>query len=228
MHIFFDYQIFALQRLGGISRYFIELAERLERRPEVSSTTIVAPLYINTYLNNSSAHTLGRKICGFPGKHHILPLINRYTSGMFLRNTAPDILHETYYTNKPLAVKVPRVLTVYDMIHERFPQQFTGIDKKIPLLKKQAVHRADYIIAISDSTREDLVSILNVPQQKISVIPLASSFTLGSFGELDKIHDKPYLLYVGLRNEVKNFATLFKAYSHSKHLSSHFDLICVG
>ncbi len=228
MRVYFDYQIFALQKFGGISRYFIELAEKLKDISKDIQTTIVAPLYVNKYLQTCSAPTWGQKVIEFPGKHHILPIINRLSSSYYLNKVQPHIIHETYYTDKPLRVNVPRILTVYDMIHERFPQYFTGVDLKIPSLKANAVKRADHIIAISNATRNDLITLLRVPEKKISVIPLASSFNLNEPKMNNRIHSRPYLLYVGLRGGVKNFSILLKAYSQSSRLRSRFDLICVG
>ena len=228
MHIYYDYQIFALQKVGGISRYFIELANRLPRCfPEIK-TTVLAPVHINGYLGSSSVDTIGRKVPIFPGKHHILPSVNFSASRFLLKKLSPDIFHETYYSGQSQSVSVPRILTVYDMIHERFPEQFQGPDLVIPSLKAAAVARADHLITISHKTREDLIQLLEVSPEKITVIPLASSFAEPlQEVETQKIN-KPYLLYVGLRQGVKNFSTLLSAYCHSKLLRSGFDLLCVG
>lgn len=47
MRIAFDFQIFLLQKYGGISRYFVGLAENLQTQADVK---IVAPLHINSTL----------------------------------------------------------------------------------------------------------------------------------------------------------------------------------
>lgn len=229
MHIYFDCQIFALQKYGGISRYFVELAGRLPGNYQDIKTTVLAPLHINGYLESSSVDSIGRRIPGFPGKHHFLKPINFSASRFLLNKLTPDIFHETYYSLKSQSVSAPRVLTVYDMIHEHFPEQFNGPDLEIPVLKAAAVARADHIITISNKTRSDLIEVLAVPPEKITVIPLASSFDVPSEDSLRRERPaKPYLLYVGLRQGVKNFSTLLNAYGHSKVLQSGFDLLCVG
>lgn len=228
MRIFYDYQIFALQEVGGISRYFIELASRLPASfPEVE-TTVLAPVHINASLASSPVHKIGWKIPCFPGKHRILPLINQIASRSILKNQHPDIVHETYYTATVQSSHIPHILTVYDMIHERFPNQFQGPDLHIPQLKAKAVVRADHVIAISNNTRDDLIKYLNVSPEKISVIPLATSFEKTEKKKDVKLRERPYLLYVGLREGVKNFQTLLLAFAHSTLLSSEFDLLCVG
>jgi glycosyltransferase involved in cell wall biosynthesis len=228
MYIIYDYQIFALQNVGGISRYFIELASRLPKRfPEIK-TTVLAPVHINEYLDSSSVDTIGKKVPQFPGKHHILPPVNMSASRFLLKRQKPDIFHETYYSLQSQSVSAPRILTVYDMIHERFPARFNGPDLQIPALKAAAVARADHLITISQKTREDLIQFLDVPSEIITVIPLASSFN-GTSEEAGKQSiERPYLLYVGLRQGVKNFPTLLAAYAQSQLLRSGFDLLCVG
>jgi glycosyltransferase involved in cell wall biosynthesis len=227
MHVYYDYQIFALQNVGGISRYFVELAGRLPRCSSATQATVLAPIHINEHLAASAVHTLGKKFIEFPGKHHVLSRLNRLASCVWLEKLQPDIFHETYYSEHLQKVKAPRVLTVCDMIHERFPEQFFGPDRRVPHQKAAAVARADHIIAISHNTRSDLMRCLDVPKEKITVIPLASS--LGATSPIvSPGHPRPYILYVGLRQGVKNFCTLLNAYSRSKLLQKDFDLICAG
>jgi len=229
MQISYDYQIFSLQNVGGISRYFVELGQRLPTLFPDMQTTAIAPLHINEYLAASSINKIGRKINSFSGKHRVLPLLNDFLSTLILKKNQPDILHETYYATRSLSFNGPRILTVYDMIHERFPEQFHGPDRYIARLKAKAVARADHLIAISQSTRDDLVNILHVAEEKITVIPLASSFAGDSNLKKPGVNrEKPYLLYVGLREGVKNFTRLVTAYAGSSLLRSEYDLLCVG
>jgi len=228
MHIYYDYQIFALQNVGGISRYFVELASRLPERFREVKTTVLAPLHINEYLDSSSVETIGKRVPEFSGKRFVLGPVNQSASRFLLRKLRPDIFHETYYSLQSQRVTAPRVLTVYDMIHERFPEQFHGPDTEIPALKAAAVARADHLITISHKTRDDLMHYLAVPSEKITVIPLATSFEGGYERNDTQAVEKPYLLYVGLRQGVKNFSTLFNAFCHSKVLRSDFNLLCVG
>jgi glycosyltransferase involved in cell wall biosynthesis len=65
-----------------------------------------------------------------------------------------------------------RVVTVHDLIYARFPEAHAGIrDRGMRLLVPLAVRRSDRVIAISQSTRHDLVELLGTPAEKIDVIP---------------------------------------------------------
>ena len=65
-----------------------------------------------------------------------------------------------------------RVVTVHDLIYARFPEAHAGIrDRGMRVLVPLAVRRSDRVIAISQSTRHDLVDLLGTPTEKIDVIP---------------------------------------------------------
>ncbi len=67
-------------------------------------------------------------------------------SGMF-----PDVIHETYHCAHPLCrSSLSRVLTVYDMIHERYSDNFSNQGPAIRY-KQLAVDRSDHVICISHS-----------------------------------------------------------------------------
>lgn len=232
MRIIFDSQIFVLQQFGGVSRYFLELVRSLPLFCHDVEATVVAPFFVSLLLENGRAsgkvNVIGKKVPSFPGKHRFLPLINRLASRSVYLDRKPDLIHETYYSDHAVPYDCPRILTVYDMIHERFPDHFSGADRHIPRLKARAISRVDHVIAISNSTRNDLIELLDVAPEKISVIPLASSLEKPVVRENTMNGGRPYLLYVGLRGGVKNFTTLLLAYSHSSTLRSSCDLICVG
>ena len=66
MKILFDYQIFQLQKYGGVSRYFTKLAESfIKLKHEI---TIHCPIYKNDYLKNEliKKNVNGLKIKKYP------------------------------------------------------------------------------------------------------------------------------------------------------------------
>jgi len=230
MKIAFDHQIFSMQAYGGISRYYVRLAEHLQAKG--ADVGVYAPLHRNEYLSHLSPEAVhGRKTADYHAV--ILPVVNvvnRAVGRRILEKRKPDIIHETYYARKPsMAGPCPVVLTVHDMIHEIMPSMFSKRDTTCQN-KKLAVKRADHIICISQSTKKDLVKYLNVPEEKISVVH--HGYEIVHDGSLsiskEEKSERPYLLFVGNRVGYKNFSKLLEAMASSTELSSRFDIIVFG
>lgn len=217
-----------MQPLGGISRYFTNLAIELDRLGQ--EPRIFAGLYQNIYLSNiQNSINNGFFVNSYPKKTGWL---FNFGNHCFTQNQIidfnSDIIHETYFTKyRPWKSKAARVITVYDMIHELFPESFK-IDDNLSKLKKRALLNADHIISISQNTKNDLVELFNIPEDKISVVHLASNISkLHKFKSL-KVTPKPFILYVGSRAEYKNFNLLLFAYSKSKRVQNDFNLVAFG
>lgn len=230
MRVVYDHQIFSSQRYGGISRYFFELAKGLaEVVSDDGSVNVNSPFFVNNYLSGapSSLGVLGKHMPAFRGAERFCRASNMVLSPLLMRALRPNIVHETYYSSRPSAPRSSRtVITVYDMIHELFPQSFSEKDKTCAV-KRQAVQRADHVICISEHTRQDLVRLLDVPVEKTSVVHLGFSLTTSCAVD-EKAPVRPYLLYVGIRGGYKNFETLLQAYASQPWLKENFDLVAFG
>lgn len=230
MKIAFDHQIFGWQEYGGISRYAFELASALHagRSDEVA---IFCPLYVNRYLDHAPAGLLrgGRRVPAFPRSGRVYRALNRWLAWPALRRFGPDIVHETYYSGRGARLLGARhVLTVYDMIHERFPENFSPADPT-RREKAMAVARADHVICISEQTRKDLIDILGVPREKTSVVHLGFTLTSGQRQAEERPSlEHPYILFVGSRGGYKNFAGLLLAYASSPAVNEQVRLVCFG
>ena len=225
INILFDYQIFSLQQYGGISRYFSELVWRMNQFKDCKAD-IFCPLYINTYLTKINKNNVrGFCIPALPKTGQIRSLINKKLNLLYSSLKELDIVHKTYYLDNRLKSRTT-VVTVYDMIHERFPQYYPANDKTSDL-KRRCCEKVDKIIAISNSTKKDLVNLFGINPEKIIVIHLASSLK-DTVSHSSHVFPEPYLLYVGERGGYKNFDSLVHAFSQSRVLRNHFHLICFG
>ncbi len=231
MKIAFDSQIFTMQEYGGISRYVSSLAEKLAEIEGVEAK-IFAPVYINDYISKLPKEI----VAGF--KIPIIPKMGRdfHIGGSWLARAAiakfsPHILHETYYTSRKNGPKNSKtVVTVYDMIHERFPSLFSENDQ-ISKLKRESVLRADQVICISENTRRDLLDLIPVAPERVSVVYLGvdqHAMFDGRVSSKKSITELPYLLFIGGRGQYKNFSGLLKAYASSSWLRNNFRIICIG
>jgi glycosyltransferase involved in cell wall biosynthesis len=229
MLIAYDHQIFCSQVYGGISRYFYEIAVRIASSGKFK-VRILSPLYVNKYLVEAHAvDVVGKCVPKLPYSTLLMRKLNSPLVGMLLRKHPPDILHETYYSPARLAPRqTVTVVTVYDMIHEKYGEYFSSMDRTAAN-KRSAVKRADHIICISENTKNDLVDILNVNPAKISVIHLGyTSPSHKTYAPVNLTAVAPYLLYVGQRSGYKNFSHLLEAYSGSQSLRNNFKILCFG
>ena len=235
--VIYDYQVFSWQRYGGISRYIYELAHHLDQQTNIS-VNILAGAYVNEYLKTSKPGLVwGLPVPYFPRHkyHQMLGFFNYQISQQWLNLNKPDIIHETYYSDKCLITTEGKVvLTVHDMTHERLSEFFNHRDifqvkDNTSLIKKRAIKRADRIICISQNTKKDLIELFDVDASKISVIYLGYSKGMNSVtidGEIRPL--KPYIFYVGERGGYKNFTRLLQAYVSSAQLRKDFQIICFG
>jgi glycosyltransferase involved in cell wall biosynthesis len=239
MNILYDNTIFQLQQYGGISRYFYELIKRFSETQDIH---LFQGIHINKYgiKNNKTNYN---SYWGYEWKYKrniakyllygLFSIPHKLLLNNFINSKEIDVYHPTYYTTYlKNYTKSPIVLTVHDLIHEIYPEQF--IDSRFVIsAKKASINRADIIICISENTKIDLIQIYGVHENKIRVIPhgnsLSKEYTYLDLSELETKYNivKPYILYVGDRKrKYKNFELVLNTYI-SKY-SSQFYLVCFG
>ena len=230
MKIFFDHKIFVNQIYGGPSRYFINLVNELNNL-EQTRAKIFAPLHINNYIKNLDKKNIGfankiifqEKFFNSPRLKKKLMNINNHLNKYFLNRFKPDIIHTTYFDKKNFKSKNKIVVTVFDLIHEIFRKEYCYPDKYFP--KKEMLDIADHIICISNSTKKDLMEYYNIPDDKISVIYLATDFTLTK--NQSPLRDR-YILYVGTRWKYKNFSALLEVMAKGRNILQKYKLVTFG
>ena len=227
MNIIYDHEIFARQRYGGVSRYFYEIISGVAEKyhPEID-------LYLGYNITGydfsalSSLININRNDISYPSKlHFIINQFNKVGFKKFSSIKNHHVFHKTYYSNVGLDLKTNIISTVHDMTHELYPEYFTKNDGTTEK-KRKTVDASKAVICVSETTKNDLVEIFNIPAENIEVI--YHGITLKNDKHYKDIIKKPYLLYVGQRWGYKNFNQLLSVYSYDKALNSNFDLVCFG
>jgi glycosyltransferase involved in cell wall biosynthesis len=229
LKVLFDYQAFADQEYGGVSRYFYSLAASLAGIPDVHAR-VYAPVHVNQYLAPDVAG-IGVGICVKP-RRGVRRAIRSLSSLSFYASApvfSPDIIHETYYSAGASSFgRYPRVLTVFDMIHERCPESFSPTDPTSSI-KASAIKRVDHLFCISQNTKRDLLEILDVPEEKVTVVYLAADPLPDVPVPIRHLTgDMPFLLFVGGRFGYKNFMSTLRALAASQWLRENFRVVCFG
>jgi glycosyltransferase involved in cell wall biosynthesis len=112
------------------------------------------------------------------------------------------------------------VITVHDLSFLYYPQCLTDESRRYYNRQiRWAVRRADHILADSHATKSDLISLLDVPPEKVTVVHLAAdgAFHPVTDAEAGRIAGKyglelGYLLCVGTLEPRKNLPGLLQAY----------------
>lgn len=115
---------------------------------------------------------------------------------------------------------VRSIVTMHDLIFERNPEQYNPIDVQTYRKKaKYACQYADKVIAISEQTKQDLITYYNTPADKIAVAYQSCDESFGvkhSKADIAQMLAKynfpgEYFLYVGSLIERKNLLGILQA-----------------
>lgn len=137
----------------------------------------------------------------------------------------PDVMHWT--CPLPLhARNVPNIYTFHDLIPLRLPHTTLDDKRVFMAMCQDVVRRADHIAVVSETTRQDLERLLNVPSSKITNTYQAISIPerLKSRSDEDvrlelegvfNLQWKDYFLHFGAIEPKKNLGRIVEAYLSS-------------
>jgi len=147
---------------------------------------------------------------------------NHWSIPMHLRRQRLDILHVPHH-EAPVLAPSRLVVTVHDCVHLLFPADDSSKFRNYRsyLHTKKVVESSRHIVAVSKSTKDDLVQIFNVPEAKVSVIYNAldersahnhTSEERRQVLERYQLKD-PFILYSGKIRPHKNVHRLIEAFA---------------
>jgi glycosyltransferase involved in cell wall biosynthesis len=218
-----DGLIFETQAHGGISRLYSEILPRMCAMDDslqvmlLTAGKVRQPLPTHTRIQHRGHLPIDRIFRPWRLWAPAYPQLRRLVQGLAIGHDHGGLWHSTYYTMPPRWTG-PTVVTVVDMIHERFSHLFnTPGDERFRQRKRQCILAADKVICISHTTQQQVQEILGICPERTRVVSLACS---GSFRVVETDAkpsmvptENPYLLHVGMRSHHKNFRLLLEAYS---------------
>jgi hypothetical protein len=157
MNILYDGEIYGLQKQGGINRYFDHLISGLPKEFHPILTSVRSRN--DQHPHHPNLKLFSYKRFGFrPGRvsYFIEPFYFRAVEMV----SNHQIIHPTYYsllTRRQYPSKRCSVaITVYDMIHEIFPDSMDK-NREMAEMKRKTISTADMVLCISESTKRDLL-----------------------------------------------------------------------
>lgn len=145
-----------------------------------------------------------------------------------------DVLHAQYLL--PQQLKCRTVLTVHDVLFERFPEFFTKADYyRNTIGIPWSCRRADHIITVSECSKRDLIFYYGLNPDRITVTYLAADecYRPIEAGQARE-HLKKYgiggefILYIGTIQPRKNISRLLSAFAQAKKRGLPHKLVIVG
>lgn len=210
MHIGIDARL-TYYRIGGISTYIRRLVSALENLDHSNYYTILHSRKAQDSLVTRFQHAR----LWTPAHHRIEHL----ALSVELARFRLDLLHSPDFI-PPLRGAKQHVITVHDLTFIHYPQYLTHDSRRYYNDQiKRAVRQAKHILSDSEATKTDLINLLNVPPEKITVHMLGVDEKFRPLAEEDHAHFRKllalpptYFLFVGTFEPRKNIGGLLEAY----------------
>jgi glycosyltransferase involved in cell wall biosynthesis len=154
---------------------------------------------------------------------------------MRLKQERIDVYHGPTFV-APFVKTCRQIVSILDMTFHLTPEKHS-VPKRVYFrtMIPRMVRRSDKVIAISESTKRDLIDLLAIKEEKICVTHLGVDKRFQPVTqeqELARVRQKyslpsKYILFVGLIEPRKNLEALVDAY-HADSLHTEFDLVLAG
>lgn len=227
---------------SGTGEYTKQLIKHLSEL-DVKNTYTVFPFFSYIYSNNFKSYDpkLSKNFHFFwknVPKNIIDILWNKLYMFRSLYLHHFNIFHSTTFALPPSTSYDKLIFTIYDVSFYTHPQFHLSENVKHCLKgTKEAVKKADVIIAISEHTKKDLMKYFDCPENKIEVTPLAcDEIFYKKIGQVDKNRvllkykiNNSFIFHLGSLEPRKNTMGLIKAYRLlPKKLQEKYHLVIGG
>lgn len=223
-----------IQDRVGVNQYASELLNALEKLPESQKHEFII------YLSNPAMSHLPNERLGW--KYVVLPgrgfwVIRKLMLHLWFSKNKPDVfLTPSHYA--PPFLPIPLVLSVMDLGYLRFPRMYKKYDfYQLKYWGAWSMRIAKKIIAISESTKREIVEYYPFAEKKTNVIYLGynkafynQSVSRKSISEVKNKYGikNEYLLYLGTLKPNKNIERLLDAYMLVRKTHVDLQLVIAG
>ncbi len=221
----------------GVSRYTFNLAKNLALEPNIQLSLFASSLRQKKFLKKISASIPHQEQAILPLPQGVLSKlwqVNLNPVSKYLKNL--DIFHSWDWIQPP-DKNIPIVSTIHDLAILKFPKT---AHQKILKFHHQSWQKLrenkSHIIAVSRSTKKDIIELLGFPSYLVHVVheALPEEFKKISDNVTEEIAQEtkdrlklnhPYILFVGTREPRKNLLRLIEAW---QPLAKDYQLIIAG
>jgi glycosyltransferase involved in cell wall biosynthesis len=201
MKVYYDDEIFLIQKAGGIRTYFTNLILTYLARPELGVEPVLSDFLKKEIYSDMKSNRFYLDRFNFIFSK-LKPIKLKFDV---------DLIHLTHIYNNPCKYpsSIPIVSTIHDMIPEK-QSSFSYLPQVI--FKKQIIENTN-LIAVSKTTKRDILEFFPDLQNRIQVIHHGEN-EINSISKVSiPFNGKPYFIYVGNRDKYKNIFDLYHAFS---------------
>ena len=200
-------------RQAGIAQYVVRLIEALAQINREDEFILLQSR--KDRLNITAQPNFTRRSLWTPCHHRF----EQWTLPLEFWPLGLDVLHSPDFI-PPMRSSIPSLITVHDLAFIRFPHFLTEESARYYGQIDQAVVYADHIVAVSESTKQDIIELLGVPPGKITVIyeaahpiyrPIDNPQDIAGVREKYNLPED-YILFVSTIEPRKNLPTLLRAF----------------
>lgn len=146
-----------------------------------------------------------------------------------------DVVHAPVNV-APILAGRPSVVTVHDLAFLVYPEQYPGIKQRyLAKLTQHSVRRAARVIAVSESTKRDILRFYGVHPDRVVVVPNGVESWMAPVEEPDEMAvfrrnqnvPEQFILFLGTLQPRKNLITLLRAWSGLEQ-ETRLPLVVVG
>jgi glycosyltransferase involved in cell wall biosynthesis len=227
MHVAIDARLVYYTR-AGIGEYTLRLTRALAEAYPGDRITLLQDFRDGSPLVTASNVSILKS--RVPSHHRL----EQYFLPLVVNGLKTDVFHSPDFI-PPLKAKGPLVITIHDLAFLIYPQFVTKDSAHYYGQIDRAVRRADAIIAVSESTRHDLIKMLGAPDDKITVIyeaadPRFCPQPVEIVADVRARYGLPdrYLLFVGTIEPRKNLGRILTAFERLHAAGLTDALVIVG
>jgi len=162
-------------------------------------------------------------------------LWEQFAQPVAVARARPDLLHSLAFVS-PMLSPTPTVVTVYDLSFHITPERFPPAQRLyLRTLTGVSCRRARRVLAISESTRADVIRLLRVPPERVDLAypgiePAFQPLPAADVAAFRARRDLParFVLYLGTLEPRKNLTTLLAAFAQLRAEQPDLHLVLAG
>lgn len=148
-----------------------------------------------------------------------------------------DLYHATNFVLPPTLSATKTVVTVHDLSFARVPEAASPrLKKYLDRVVPYSVNHADYVIADSEATRQDIIHLYSISPEKVETLlsGIHSRYLSGVLFSLLTIRsaynlpDTPYIFAVGTVQPRKNYSRIIRALKILREHGYDLDFVIAG